>query len=76
MSKHAKPAAKAHSLMEAHTVTLPPGTATERALIFATVLTFGFAGIEGDIGWWAHSLALLSDAGHMVTDASALLIAA
>lgn len=76
MSKPADPAAKAHGLTEAHAVTLPPGTATERALIFATMLTFGFAGVEGAVGWWAHSLALLGDAGHMVTDASALLIAA
>ena len=28
------------------------------------------------MGWWSGSLALLSDAGHMVTDSAALLIAA
>ncbi len=27
-------------------------------------------------GWWSNSLALLSDAGHMLTDAAALLLAA
>jgi cobalt-zinc-cadmium efflux system protein len=32
--------------------------------------------VEAVAGWWSGSLALLSDAGHMVTDASALLIAA
>jgi cobalt-zinc-cadmium efflux system protein len=53
-----------------------PIVANGRKLILATVLTFGFAGVEAAAGWWSGSLALLSDAGHMVTDASALLIAA
>jgi hypothetical protein len=44
--------------------------------MFATVLTLGFAGVEAATGWWSGSLALLSDAGHMVTDAAALVIAA
>jgi cobalt-zinc-cadmium efflux system protein len=39
-------------------------------------LTLGFAGVEAATGWWSSSLALLSDAGHMVTDAAALVIAA
>lgn len=47
-----------------------------RKLILATVLTLGFAGVEAAVGWWSGSLALLSDAGHMVTDSAALLIAA
>jgi cobalt-zinc-cadmium efflux system protein len=47
-----------------------------RNLMLATVLTLAFAGVEAAAGWWSGSLALLSDAGHMVTDASALLIAA
>jgi cobalt-zinc-cadmium efflux system protein len=50
--------------------------ANGRKLILATVFTLGFAGVEAAAGWWSGSLALLSDAGHMVTDASALLIAA
>ncbi|MBI4524151.1 MAG: cation transporter [Deltaproteobacteria bacterium] len=50
--------------------------ANGRKLILATVLTLGFAAVEAAAGWWSGSLALLSDAGHMVTDASALLIAA
>jgi Co/Zn/Cd efflux system component len=45
-------------------------------LVLATVLTLGFAGVEAAAGWWSGSLALLSNAGHMVTDSAALLIAA
>ncbi|HLA74393.1 MAG TPA: cation diffusion facilitator family transporter [Gammaproteobacteria bacterium] len=44
-------------------------------LWYALLITLGFAGVEGLSGWWAHSLALLGDAGHMVTDASALGLA-
>jgi cobalt-zinc-cadmium efflux system protein len=47
-----------------------------RRLLLATVLTLGFAGVEAFAGWWSGSLALLGDAGHMLTDAVALLIAA
>ena len=50
--------------------------ANGRKLMLATVLTLGFAGVEAATGWWSGSLALLSDAGHMVTDAAALMIAA
>ena len=50
--------------------------ANGRKLMLATVLTLGFAGVEAATGWWSGSLALLSDAGHMVTDSAALLIAA
>jgi cobalt-zinc-cadmium efflux system protein len=50
--------------------------ANGRKLLLATTLTLGFAGIEAAVGWWSGSLALMSDAGHMVTDSAALLIAA
>jgi cobalt-zinc-cadmium efflux system protein len=50
--------------------------ANGRKLMLATVLTLGFAGVEAAVGWWSGSLALMSDAGHMVTDSAALLIAA
>jgi cobalt-zinc-cadmium efflux system protein len=53
-----------------------PEPANGRKLMLATVLTLGFAGVEAAVGWWSGSLALLSDAGHMVTDSAALLIAA
>lgn len=42
----------------------------------ALVITLLFAGVEAGAGWWAGSLALLSDAGHMLTDALALALAA
>jgi len=48
---------------------------TSRALWTALALTAGFAIIEAFGGWYAGSLALISDAGHMVTDAAAFLIA-
>jgi cobalt-zinc-cadmium efflux system protein len=48
---------------------------TRRALAIALVLTAGFAGVEAIGGWLSGSLALLSDAGHMVTDAAALGLA-
>lgn len=40
------------------------------------MLTLGFAVVEALAGWWSGSLALLGDAGHMVTDALSLAIAA
>lgn len=39
-------------------------------------LTVAFALIEALGGWWTGSLALLSDAGHMVTDGAALALGA
>ena len=47
-----------------------------RKLMLATAITLSFAGVEAAAGWWSGSLALISDAGHMVTDSAALLIAA
>jgi len=47
-----------------------------RILWIATGLTLAFAGVEAVMGWWAGSLALLADAGHMVNDAGALALAA
>jgi len=46
------------------------------SLIVALLLTLCFAGVEALAGWWSGSLALLSDAAHMITDASALGLAA
>jgi cobalt-zinc-cadmium efflux system protein len=42
----------------------------------ALIITLLYAGVEAGAGWWAGSLALLSDAGHMLTDALALGLAA
>ncbi|WP_374358346.1 cation diffusion facilitator family transporter [Chitinimonas sp.] len=49
--------------------------ASQRRLILALVLTAGYAVVEAGGGLWSGSLALLSDAGHMVTDAAALGLA-
>jgi cobalt-zinc-cadmium efflux system protein len=38
----------------------------------AALATMGFALLEALGGWWTGSLALLSDAGHMLTDGAAL----
>ncbi len=45
-------------------------------LLWAVAITFGFACVEAVSGWLANSLALIGDAGHMLTDASALGLAA
>ena len=49
--------------------------ATRRALWAALLLTGGFALVEALGGWFAGSLALISDAGHMVTDAASFVVA-
>lgn len=43
-----------------------------RAMVLAFVLTSGFMAAELVCGLWANSLALIADAGHMVSDAAAL----
>lgn len=47
-----------------------------RPLILSLLLTLSFAGVEALAGLWSGSLALLGDAGHMVTDSAALGLAA
>jgi cobalt-zinc-cadmium efflux system protein len=43
-----------------------------KAMGAAVALTLVFVGVEAAAGWFAHSLALLSDAGHNLADAAAL----
>jgi len=45
-------------------------------LWLAAGLTLAYAIVEAGVGWWAGSLALVADAGHMVNDAAALTLAA
>lgn len=52
------------------------GATASRVLWLATGLTFFYAGVEASVGWWAGSLALVADAGHMLNDAAALALAA
>ena len=49
-----------------------PPRASGRVMAAAVTLTLAFVAIEALFGWRAHSLALLSDAGHNLTDAAAL----
>lgn len=42
---------------------------------WALGVTLSFAAVEAVGGWWSGSLALLSDAGHMLSDALALALA-
>ncbi|MET0331353.1 MAG: cation diffusion facilitator family transporter [Dyella sp.] len=57
-------------------VALEGGLGTrERKLLFALVLTLVTLVIEAVGGWWSGSLALLADAGHMLVDALALMLA-
>jgi len=68
--------ARDHDHPHAHAA---PGLATRqpaRALRVAAALTLGFAAAEALGGWWTGSLALVSDAGHMLGDGAALALAA
>jgi cobalt-zinc-cadmium efflux system protein len=51
-------------------------SATGRTLGIALILTLGFSVVELIAGWRAGSLALIADAGHMVTDGAALGLSA
>jgi cobalt-zinc-cadmium efflux system protein len=68
MSEHHHP----HSHSHHH----PGAPASSAALRNAAALTAAFALLEALGGWWTGSLALLSDAGHMLTDGAALSLAA
>ncbi|HEX7113394.1 MAG TPA: cation diffusion facilitator family transporter [Mizugakiibacter sp.] len=48
---------------------------SERTLLVAFALTVAMLAGEAVGGWWSGSLALLADAGHMLVDAAALLLA-
>jgi cobalt-zinc-cadmium efflux system protein len=64
------------AMTHSHPPVAPDRTQGGPALGLAAALTVGFAGIEALGGWWTGSLALLSDAGHMLGDGVALLLAA
>lgn len=48
---------------------------SQKILAWSVALTLAFAAVEVIAGFWSNSLALISDAGHMVTDATALGLA-
>jgi cobalt-zinc-cadmium efflux system protein len=53
----------------------PSGHDGERRVFWVLLLTAGFMAIEAVGGWLAGSLALIADAGHMLSDAAALALA-
>ena len=61
--------------MAAHAHPHRHGHATN-SLVLAAAATVAFAVVEALGGWWTGSLALLSDAGHMLTDGAALALGA
>lgn len=66
--------AHAHSHSHSHGHAHGSGTTDARALKIALALILGFMGAEIVAGVVANSLALLSDAAHMLTDAAALAL--
>lgn len=48
---------------------------SERRIRIVFVMTAGYAAVQAAGGWFSGSLALIADAGHMVSDAAALLLA-
>ncbi|POP46041.1 cation transporter [Superficieibacter electus] len=59
----------------AHSHSATPDNSNARRLLLAFSVTAGFMAVEVAGGLIANSLALLADAGHMLTDAAALLFA-
>ncbi|MCA1799025.1 MAG: cation diffusion facilitator family transporter [Xanthomonadaceae bacterium] len=59
-----------------HTHSHAPPRGSSRVLLAAVGITAGYALVEAIGGWLSGSLALLADAGHMVSDAMALGLAA
>lgn len=51
------------------------GKTSTAALAAAVAVTLAFAGVEALAGWLSGSLALMADAGHMVSDSVALMLA-
>lgn len=60
-----------HDALTGHTRT----SISLRALGFAVLLTLGFAAVEFFAALMSGSIALMADAGHMVTDATSLFLA-
>ncbi|MDR0962450.1 MAG: cation diffusion facilitator family transporter [Mediterranea sp.] len=58
-----------------HTHATPQSQALNRAFIIGIVLNAVFVLVEFGAGFWFHSLALISDAGHNLTDVVSLALA-
>ncbi|MDH4225565.1 MAG: cation diffusion facilitator family transporter [Deltaproteobacteria bacterium] len=48
------------------------GEGSRKRLAMVLLLTLGFMGVEAAAGWWSGSLALVADAGHMLSDSLAM----
>lgn len=72
-TRHRDPNRNDHEHKPAHVHA--PASLTGRVLWIAFALTAGFGIVEAVGGWLAGSLALISDAGHMATDAAAFVVA-
>jgi cobalt-zinc-cadmium efflux system protein len=57
-----------------HTHAAEAASLTVRRLALALVITLLFVGLEALAGWYANSLALITDAGHNLTDVIALAL--
>lgn len=66
----------AHNHHHGHHLTHHQHSKAKNSLLIAASIVFGFAIIEALGGFFANSLTLLSDAGHMAADAISLLLAA
>jgi cobalt-zinc-cadmium efflux system protein len=75
MSKHEHDEELAHDHEHSHEHS-HIHSAAGKALLAALLLTLGFSIVELIAGWRSGSLALLADAGHMVTDGASLGISA
>lgn len=63
-------------MAHSHRTQSPDRSPAHSALWYAAALTLAFAALEALGGWWTGSLALVSDAGHMLTDGGALVLGA
>ena len=61
-----------HTHQHSHGHSHVPTGVSDRMMGTAVVLTLTFVVVEAVSGWLAHSLALMSDAGHNLADAAAL----
>ena len=64
-----------HSHHHGHSHSHVPDSANERRIAWAMWITGGFMIVEAAGGWMSGSLALIADAGHMLTDTGALALA-
>lgn len=72
---HLHDAEPGHDPADGHDHSHSMRSASARKLTHALLLTGGFLLVEVVGGMWTHSLALLSDAAHMLTDTAALALA-